>query len=668
MSNVNIKRTVENIRASTTVYTPVVEIVVNAIQAIEDANTKKGKINIEVIRSSQLSLEGALPEVTGFLISDNGIGFTDENREAFDTLYTDIKIEKGGKGFGRFICLKYFKDVEIDSVYKQDKSFLNRTFSMGKAQDIIENEVIKDASTKQSGTNVLLRSLLEGKSFEKKLDTIARNLVEKLLPYFIAEDYSCPTITLSEQDGSNSIVLNDFVSNQLSAVIQEVPVANSTFSLESHNNSETFLVRVFKIYSPGSQKSKISLVAHKREVTGSALHTYIPEFVDDFYDSSDDDSSEQVRNYIIKAYVFSDYLDHHVSLERVGFEFSMESNLLYGISQRQIEEQVASIAKAAVEGDIEFRREKKKVRIQEYVDSEAPWHKAILDTLDVSSMPYRPSDADIETRLQQERYKQDVAVKQEIKSLLANGNVKTFMAKAAEISSRVSGSSKSELVHYIALRRSILELFRKSLEVDKSGKYQSEGAVHDIIFPRKGNTEITSFEDHNLWIIDERLNFTNYVASDLPLNGPQTERPDLLVYDIRVVFRGDNEPSNPVTVFEFKKPKRDDFVNPSSKEDPVQQIVRYVNDVRNDKYQTPEGRKIRIADATPFYGYVICDLTKKVETWLAEEKDFTQMPDGLGWFHWRRNINLYIEVLSWDKLLKDANMRNKIFFQKLGID
>ncbi len=43
------------------------------------------------------------------------------------------------------------------------------------------------------------------------------------------------------------------------------------------------------------------------------------------------------------------------------------------------------------------------------------------------------------------------------------------------------------------------------------------------------------------------------------------------------------------------------------------------------------------------------------------------MPDGLGWFDWQDNIKLYIEVISWDKVLKDATMRNQIFFQKLGI-
>ncbi|AMS40156.1 hypothetical protein [Aminobacter aminovorans] len=35
MSNVNVKRLVENIRSGTNIYTPLVELVVNAIQAID---------------------------------------------------------------------------------------------------------------------------------------------------------------------------------------------------------------------------------------------------------------------------------------------------------------------------------------------------------------------------------------------------------------------------------------------------------------------------------------------------------------------------------------------------------------------------------------------------------------------------------------------------------
>ena len=96
-------------------------------------------------------------------------------------------------------------------------------------------------------------------------------------------------------------------------------------------------------------------------------------------------------------------------------------------------------------------------------------------------------------------------------------------------------------------------------------------------------------------------------------------------------------------------------------------MLRYVNSIRDGKYKTPEGRKMLVAKNTPFYGYVVCDLTPKVEKWIELEKNFTPMPDRLGWFDWLKNINLYIEVLSWDKVLKDAKMRNKIFFHKLGI-
>jgi hypothetical protein len=64
---------------------------------------------------------------------------------------------------------------------------------------------------------------------------------------------------------------------------------------------------------------------------------------------------------------------------------------------------------------------------------------------------------------------------------------------------------------------------------------------------------------------------------------------------------------------------------------------------------------------------VCCPESPKVERWLEFEKDFDPMPDRLGWFNWLKNINLYIEVLSWDKVLRDAKMRNRVFFEKLGI-
>lgn len=667
MSNVNIKRAIENIRTNTTVYTPIVEVVVNSIQAIEAKGETNGKVNIRVIRDPQLELDASLSEVNGFEIEDNGIGFTDENREAFDTLYTDSKIHEGGKGFGRFTCLKYFEDLHVESIYKNGESFNQRKFSMGKHNDIIVNERKFPATEKASGTIVRLSTLKKGKPFDKRLATIGRNLVERLLPYFITGNYVCPEIILSEKDETESIRLNDYVNNELSAVIVENPTDDSFFSLEGTYSREKFTVRVFKLFYPKNQKSKIALVAHKREVTGSALHKYIPEFIDDFYEKDKSGETNHSRNYIIKAYVFSSYLDRNVSLERAGFEFPMETDLLHGISQHDIESKVAKIAESSAGSDITLRQEKKKDYVQSYVDEKAPWHKHLLGIIDLTGMPYNPTDEEIESRLQKEKFAQETQIKREVSELLSENNIEKLKDKVPEIVSKISGAGKNDLIHYIALRRSILDVFEKSLQVDDAGIYRSEGIVHDIIFPRKGDTDTTSFENHNLWIIDERLNFTSYVSSDRLLNGKNSDRPDMLVYNKCILFRGDNEPSNPITIFEFKKPQRDDFVNSSSKEDPIQQIVRYVNSIREGNYKTPEGRRMLVAENTPFYGYVVCDLTPKVEAWLEKEKDFKPMPDRLGWFQWRGNINLYIEVISWDKVLKDATMRNQIFFQKLGI-
>lgn len=667
MSNVNIKRAIEHIRAVTTVYTPIAEVIVNAIQAIEDKRADDGKVTIRALRSDQLELDEGLPEINGFEIADNGIGFTNEHRDSFDTLYTDLRIAEGAKGFGRFTCLRYFENVHVESVFKNHKGHKLRTFSMGKENDIIVNEKISRSDAIESGTTVRLLELKQGRSIDKKLSTIARNLVEKLLPYFIARDYTCPDIVLYEKDGAGRIRLNDYVTNELAGLIKELPVEDASFTLKGIKGDQEFLVRVFKFYYPRWHKSRISLVAHKREVSGSALHTYIPEFVEEFYEKDSAGNADQQRNYIVKAYVFGAYLDDNVSLERGGFEFHKDNDVLFGISQTEIEARAAEIARATVGTEIDTRADRKKERIQSYVDEQAPWHKGILEKIDLTKMPYNPSNEEIEARLQKEKFAQETQIKRDVASLLTETNVGDLRKNVPNIVRKISGNSRSELIHYIALRRAILDIFGKSLEVDEDGQYSAEGIVHDIIFPRKGDSDTTSFEDHNLWIVDERLNFTEYVSSDVSLGGKNADRPDLLVYDKRILFRGDNAPSNPVTIFEFKKPQRDDFVNASSKEDPVQQIVRYVNDIRDGKYTTPQGRNIRVADNTPFYGYVVCDLTAKVVEWLRREKNFKPMPDGLGWFQWVENINLYVEVLSWEKVLNDAKMRNRIFFHKLGI-
>ena len=668
MSNVNVRRLVENIRSGTNIYTPLVELVVNAIQAIDAKGMPNGLVEIEVLRNGQADVLDRLEDVDGFVVKDNGIGFTKSNRDAFDTLYTEQKIADGGKGFGRFTCLKYFDQVKVSSTFAEGDAFRDRVFRMGMDKDIIVDEKEGASDAHATGATVEISGIRSVRFPDKKLETISRVVVERLLPYFVDKERVCPRVVIRDANKpTDSISLNDYLGKANSQIV-EMRVDEGTFSLSGRMKMK----RPFRsAYSNSSRrrtaKSKVSLVAHRREVTDNPLESYIPEFAEEFFEPGPDQDLAKGRNFVIKAYVFGDYLNDNVSLERGEFRFQTDTDLLNGISQNDIEQKAAEIVQSVVGAEIAERKRRKEVRISEYVTNDAPWHRILAKEVDFSALPMRPSNQDIELHLQKKKFEKEIATRTQVTAVLNSENPDELGEKIAQLIERISDNSKNDLIHYVSMRKCVLDLFSKSLEIGADGKHKSEGEVHDIIMPRKKDSEELNYDAHNLWILDERLNFTSYVSSDKPLQS-SGDRTDITVYNRRVAYRGDNEASNPITIFEFKKPQRDDFADPSSREDPVQQIIRYVNQIREGKFRTPTGRDILVNDTTPFYGYVVCDLTKKVKDWLQKEKNFTPMPDGLGWFNWSGNISLYMEVLSWTKLLRDAEMRNKIFFNKLGID
>src|SRR5690348_14907123 len=79
----------------------VYEAVSNSVHAIEDrfgaeAASTTGRISIDVITEG----DGLIQTIT---ITDNGIGFTPQNLEAFNTSDSRAKETRGGKGIGRLI-------------------------------------------------------------------------------------------------------------------------------------------------------------------------------------------------------------------------------------------------------------------------------------------------------------------------------------------------------------------------------------------------------------------------------------------------------------------------------------------------------------------------------------------------------------------------------------
>ncbi|MGL5963774.1 MAG: hypothetical protein ACRCZ2_05195 [Fusobacteriaceae bacterium] len=659
MSNVNIAGLIKNqLKHKTNIYDTLIEAIVNSIQSIEEKGSTDGKITIKLNRNqNQLDLDSSTPDIESIEIVDNGIGFNTKNRNSYDTIYSDSKQLIGGKGFGRLTYLKYFNEVIVDSVFFEDGRYFKRLFRSSFNGLIEKNETLVESDSNVCETKILLNNLIND-DFDKGLQTIARKLVDKLLIYFINDQYKCPEITVIDTYKNEILILNNYLKGDNCEIIK---VHNDSFSYKN----EIFEIKIFKIFSPYNQTSKVCLTAHNREVVSSNLDRYIPEFAECF------NEEEGQKNYIIRSYIMGNFLDNSVSVERDRFEFTtQDSNKIYldqDLNQSEIEKEAAVITSQLFHDEIEARFNKKKTKLNDYVIKESPYYKPYLVDFDFQTLKLNPSNLEMEQILADHKYRFDITTKLTVRSILNQKSLEDS-EKVNQIINDLSKTQESDLAKYIVYRKCVLELFEKSLEKDENGDYKKEEDVHKIIIPMRTDCTVLPYEKNNLWILDEKLNFCEFIASDQQINTKtkNLDRPDIVVFNRKIAFRSsENEAHNPITIFEFKRPQRKSAK--TKDEDHIEQIIKYVEQIKEGKYQTQKGRDINVGETTPFYGYLICDLTPNVKKMLLKH-DCKMMPDGKGWFKWHGGYNLYIEILSWDKVLEDAKMRNKVFFRKLGLE
>ena len=125
----DVKGKVKNLKLSPAErLIPVLEAVVNSIQA---CSGNKARLELEILRqTTQTTLDAdsdKYQEIESFRVIDQGVGFTDENLTSFRTADSTYKAQLGCKGVGRFTWLKVFESVSVDSVYKKDNEFYEKT-------------------------------------------------------------------------------------------------------------------------------------------------------------------------------------------------------------------------------------------------------------------------------------------------------------------------------------------------------------------------------------------------------------------------------------------------------------------------------------------------------------------------------------------------------------
>lgn len=655
---------------------PLYEVISNGIHAIEEkGNLKSGQIQIDIIRNGNQETLHEMENVEvspihSFIIKDNGIGFNEDNYKSFLTAESEYKIEKGAKGIGRFVCLKAFRTVKITSVYnagegkKQLRSFELRPTGKG-----IFEYTSEESNAAATGTIVTLNHFMEEfqQHAPRSLRDLGEKIIEHFLVYFVLE--KCPYIKLIDNN-NKSILLQDLYGSTIKSTIVKSTIKIKEKAFEIH------LIRLYE--SKGGHK--LHYCANDREVFDESLAKYILDLGKQIKD-------DEGHEFAYQCYITGEYLNSNVDTERTNFNFptgenegAEEEGGSDELSLKDIRNGVVAELEEILKDYLSVIREKKFTAYKNHINTSAPQFRPIVKYKPDSIKKLQPNLSG--NKLNIELFKLQSELELEIKKLGEDvlGNNKDikdtdeYIIRYNDFIEKFNDIGKSNLANYIVHRKAVIELLDLFLGVDEEGKYQTEDTIHKIFFPLKVESDEITYEQQNLWLIDERLSYHHYLSSDksfkeMPiLEGTDNkDRPDLLIFNDSFAFVNDEAPHNSFVIVEFKRPERQDYNITTEKKNPVDQVISYIRTIRENKAIDRRGKLIQLdKEKTPFYAYIICDFNVNLAK-VLEDRNYKRTPDNMGFFYFHETYNAYVEVISYQKLLKDAKGRNRILFEKLGL-
>ncbi len=495
---------------------PLFEAVINSIHAIEEQGSVglgEIKVFIERAKTQQMALDGTTPAepISSFRVTDNGAGFTDANYESFCTSDTQLKLAKGGKGVGRFLWLKAFDHAEIDSIYRDPNGgYWNRRFNLELSEEGIanlSNTKVDSAAPVKRGTTVKLVNFRPDYQqwTPRSAETVAKRMIEHCLEHFVL--HQSPHITVHDDADSSIYDLNEMYESQVQSklVTSQFTVKDKEFVL--HN------LRIDPEYQP---QHRLYFCAHKRAVHQENLVGKVPNLANTLLD-------ENLVPFVYAGYVSGNYLDETVNTERTEFQMPKTQDVLGDLSWDVLLTQSAGQAAAYLSSYTASIKVEKEQRIRTYVHGKAPQYRHLLthkkEELDIIAPDLSDSDLDLELYKISLNY--DSELRQQSAAILstletAKEDSPAFEAQYKQFTCEWNELGMSKLANHVAHRKATLSMLEASRKLNAAGKYQLESTIHNLICPLRRTSDDVTAAQMNLWVIDEKLAYHFYLASDVP--------------------------------------------------------------------------------------------------------------------------------------------------------
>lgn len=633
----------------------VAETVTNSLHAVEDSGVP-GRVDVWLERAADLTAgEQMLAPISSVRVVDTGVGFNDTNYDSFCTADTLHKVSRGGKGVGRLHCIQAFEQLRVDSTFLELSEWRRRELVLQRDVPELRARLILpqtlERSTQVQLTN--LRSDYFGLA-ALTLDQVADWLAEHFLAALIERPSWLEALML--HDGENSIDLAELAAGKA--------VWDVSFDLGNYS----FTAKCYGVQG-AVRRDQVRLVAGGRVVYANTreVEYYLPHL---------SEISAESPHVIL---VTSSFLDEHVNDARNGVSFSDEDEgVLLGVTAAQFRSALGTVLNEKLGDEVARSVKELKDKVEKVVAADAPHYRPLLlgyfGGKEFENLSKTSSAEDVLASLDSFRRREAVHLRTESRRLaVLHAEDASYGESARKLVEQVETQKQVALAEYVALRKIVLERLQQVLVANQDGHAQPEEAIHNLVFPRGSDTENTPGIDHQLWILDERLESHRYLASDKAIDGKRGDRPDLLIaLDRPGAFAAgssaETEPYDRMVLVEFKRALKD-LSTVSTDELPHRQMMRYAGQIVAEKaLHLKSKRPITTSSDVRFYLYAVCELSKPMLERLRRDENFTPSPTGDGAFAVANDGRYYMEYLSLPKLLADANARNHAFFSRLGLE
>lgn len=624
---VDVKTVVGNLKSKVPFLQPLYEAIANALEA----NATQIVVTLE---EETLLVDQENAKITGYIVRDNGEGFTEKNIKSFTKLWSDTKKELGCKGYGRITWLKVFENVKVVSEVDSDRVEIDFNLDFDAKKNIKQVAISK---TKKTFTEV---------SFHEVTSEYYTVLKEKVV---------------DNREVGNIKAIKEQVEQHLRAKLFLMKKAGKTFNIEIQLADEKEVVSNKNIIDLEQSSFALTDSLSGTSHTFDLYHKFIPnkqdeislfycghgrvvtEFVDTVSLNSLPDKSSAIM------LLTSPYLDERVNDERNSFNFELTENnpsidnpLPFPEINRHLKVQVDQIVLKKYPAIQDDNKDIEEECIERYP------HLAKYIKQDTSII----KDEKVIIRKARKTYEAEKeAVEIDFGNLLKKKNIDD--AEFLQTINRVKDISARELAQYIVYRKHIIEALAKMAEDNE----KTEKLLHNIFAEMKteSKTPISAY-DSNIWLLDDKYMTYTYLASDKTIK----QICDKIDTEDQKKYKAKNRPD--LTI--FYSSKEADFKNVVAIE--FKALGATLDEKNKSLTELPRNVKIikeNIKNIKETWAYIITsiddDFAESIET--QDYKKLFASDGNRVYYRYMENIGAHLYVVSIDAIIKDAETRNNVF-------